>query len=107
MRFRGAWANTGAAKRAPISALERPCEYAYNGTASQVMPRPKFHAAEATKKDKDACCTPHYRRGAVRARLAYRPTLVPIGILVAALLLAEGGAEAASCSARSCAATTA
>src|SRR5690349_2588932 len=105
MRLSGAWARTGAAKSAPISALDRPCEYAYNGTASHVMPRPKFQAAEATKKD--ACCTPHYRRRRVSARRAFRPTHMRIALLIVVTALVPVLARAAACTARSPAHTVA
>src|SRR5882672_12828990 len=104
IRLSGACASTGAANRAPISALDKPCEYAYSGTASQVMPSPKFHAADARKKE--VCCTSHYRHRAVRPRLSFRPTAVrAVLALSAALLLSE--AHAQTCLARSSERTTA
>src|SRR5438132_6184074 len=62
------------------------------------MPSPKFHAADARKKD--VCCTSHYRRRAVRGRLPFRPTGMRILLAVlAALFTAQ--AQAQKCSARS------
>jgi len=68
------------------------------------MPSPKFHAADARKKE--VCCTSHYRHRAVRPRLSFRPTAVrAVLALSAALLLSE--AHAQTCLARSSERTTA
>jgi hypothetical protein len=68
------------------------------------MPSPKFHAADARKKD--LCCTRHYRHRAVRPPPAFRPSGVRIVLAVfAALFMAQ--AQAQKCMARSGERTTA
>src|SRR3989475_434102 len=62
------------------------------------MPSPKFHAADARKKD--VCCPSHYRRRPVRGRLPFRPTGMRILLAVfAALFIVHAHAE--KCMARS------
>ena len=62
------------------------------------MPNPKFHAAEARKKD--VCCTRHYRCRLVRRRLPFRRTgMRTLLALLVAVLTAQ--AQAQGCTARS------
>src|SRR5215218_844394 len=64
------------------------------------MPRPKFHTAEARKKN--ACGTPHYESGLVSAARAFRPMrmkTVPALLLAAALSTFVRAAPGAECKA--------
>ena len=63
------------------------------------MPRPKFHAAEATKKG--ACGTTHYAGLHVRARPAFRRSGVRIAFALAAALVTATLPALGACIARS------
>src|ERR1043165_160036 len=83
---------TGAANSRPISAFDSPWVWAYRGTASQVMPSPKFHAKEAKKNT--------WPELSVSWGSGSRPTAMRFALFLLLLAL-EGAALAASCKAES------